>query len=67
MCIGILKGDTWKPSSRITNVLIATQNLLIEPVPDDALEASSADLFKTNRPAYEKEAKKYTAQYAVAK
>src|ERR1700722_6159615 len=41
MCIGILKGDTWKPSSRIMNVLIATQNLLTEPVPDDALETSS--------------------------
>ncbi|KIN01720.1 hypothetical protein OIDMADRAFT_161166 [Oidiodendron maius Zn] len=67
MCIGILKGDTWKPSSRIMNVLIATQNLLIEPVPDDALETSSAELFKNNRPLYEKEAKKYTAQYAIGK
>jgi ubiquitin-protein ligase len=49
------------------NVLIATQNLLIEPVPDDALETSSAELFKNNRPLYEKEAKKYTAQYAMGK
>jgi ubiquitin-conjugating enzyme E2 D/E len=63
----MLKGDIWKPSSRIMNVLIATQNLLIEPVPDDALEASSAELFKNNRPAYEKEARKYTVQYAMGK
>lgn len=67
MCIGILKGDTWKPSSRIMNVLVATQNLLVEPVPDDALESGAAELFNTNRAAYEKEAKKFTAQYAMGK
>jgi ubiquitin-protein ligase len=67
MCIGILKGDTWKPSSKIMNVLVATQNLLVEPVPDDALEAQAAEMYKNDRPAYEKEAIKYTEKYAKGK
>jgi len=49
------------------NVLVATQNLLVEPVPDDALEAQAAEMYKNDRPAYEKEAIKYTEKYAKGK
>jgi len=65
ICIGILKADTWKPSSKIMNVLIAVQDLLREPVPDDALEASIADKYKTDRRAYDKEARDMTRKYAM--
>jgi len=47
------------------NVLIAVQDLLREPVPDDALEASIADKYKTDRRAYDKEARDMTRKYAV--
>ena len=67
MCIGILKADAWKPSSKIMSVLTATQQLLAEPVPDDALEASIAEKFKSDRNAFNAEAKKYTKQYAMGK
>lgn len=67
MCIGILKADAWKPSSKIMSVLTATQQLLAEPVPDDALEASIADKYKNDRKEYNAEAKKYTKQYATGK
>jgi ubiquitin-protein ligase len=67
MCIGILKADTWKPSSKIMSVLTATQQLLSEPVPDDALEASIAEKYKTDRKAYDSEAKRFTKQYALGK
>lgn len=67
MCIGILKADAWKPSSKIMSVLAATQQLLAEPVPDDALEAAIADKYKNDRKEYNMEAKKYTKQYATGK
>ncbi|KAE8442244.1 hypothetical protein EG329_003715 [Mollisiaceae sp. DMI_Dod_QoI] len=64
MCIGILKSDAWKPSSRIPQVLTAIQQLLLEPVPDDALEQSTAQKFKEDRKAFDKEAREMTKKYA---
>jgi ubiquitin-protein ligase len=64
MCIGILKPEAWKPSSKIMNVLMATQQLLVEPVPDDSVEASAGDKFRTNREAFNKEAREFTKKYA---
>ena len=64
MCIGILKPEAWKPSSKIMSVLTATQQLLAEPVPDDAVETSAAEKFKNDRPQFNKEAREYTRKYA---
>jgi len=64
MCIGLLKPEAWKPSSKIVSVLTATQQLLLEPVPDDAVEAAAGDQFKNNRKEFDKEAKEYTKKYA---
>jgi len=64
MCIGILKAEAWKPSSKILNVLIATQQLLAEPVPDDAVEMSAAEKFKNDRKTFDKEAREWTKKYA---
>lgn len=66
MCIGILKSELWKPSSKILSVLQATQQLLSEPVPDDAVETSAAEKFKNDRKAFDKEARDYTKKYAKA-
>ncbi|KAH8652688.1 ubiquitin conjugating enzyme [Tricladium varicosporioides] len=64
MCIGILKPEAWKPSSKIMSVLMATRQLLSEPVPDDAVEMSAAEKFKNDRGAFDKEAKEWTKKYA---
>ncbi|KAI9050684.1 hypothetical protein LZ554_004804 [Drepanopeziza brunnea f. sp. 'monogermtubi'] len=64
MCIGILKAEAWKPSSKILSVLTATQQLLVEPVPDDAVEQAAAQLFKENRAAFDAEAKAACIKYA---
>jgi len=64
MCLGILKPEAWKPSSKILAVLSAAQQLLAEPVPDDAVEASAAEKFKNNRKEFDREAKEYTKKYA---
>lgn len=64
ICIGILKTDAWKPSSKIMSVLTAVQQLLVEPVPDDAVEAAAGEKFKNNRKEFDKEAREYTKKYA---
>jgi len=64
MCLGILRSDQWKPSCKILAVLEMAKALLIEPNPDDAVEASIAEQFKNDKAAFEKTAKAWTKQYA---
>jgi len=45
-------------------VLEATQNLLVEPVHDDAVETTAANSYKENRKEFDKTAKEYTKKYA---
>ncbi|KAM7195774.1 Ubiquitin-conjugating enzyme/RWD-like protein [Naviculisporaceae sp. PSN 640] len=64
ICLGLLKPEQWKPATRIRSVLEAIRNLLVEPQPDDPLEARIADEYKTDRKGFEKNAKSYLARYA---
>ena len=64
ICLAALKSETWKPSSKISGVLEAIRNLLLEPQPDDPLEARIADEYKTNRKEFDKNVKSYVARYA---
>lgn len=64
MCIGILKAESWKPSSKILSVLTAAQQLLVEPIPDDAVETGAAEKYKNNRKEFDKEARDITKKYA---
>lgn len=64
MCLGMLKGDQWKPSTKIVGVLEAALQLLSEPVPDDAVEAGIAELYKNNRKEFDRQAKEWTKKYA---
>lgn len=81
MCLGMLKPDLWKPSTKLNAVLEFTRQLLKgklvwfagkemltnykEPNPDDAVEAKIADLYRQDRAAYEKEARDWTKRYAM--
>ncbi|KAK8063523.1 hypothetical protein PG996_008175 [Apiospora saccharicola] len=64
ICLSILKPENWKPASRIKGVLEAVRQLLVEPQPDDALEARIADEYKNNRAEFDKNAKSYVQRYA---
>lgn len=64
ICMGILKSENWKPSSKIIAVLEAVRNILVEPMPDDALEQRIADEYRRDRPEFEKNAKAYVERYA---
>ena len=64
MCLGMLRADEWKPSSKIDAVLSFAQALLSEPQPDDAVEGGIAREYKENKKEFIKTAKAWTKQYA---
>ncbi|KAL7275370.1 hypothetical protein RUND412_001692 [Rhizina undulata] len=64
MCLGILRSDQWKPSCKIFSVLEMASGLLVEPNPDDAVETSIAEQYKTDRANFDKTARQWTKQYA---
>lgn len=67
MCLGMLKSDEWKPSSRISAVLEFARQLLAEPMPDDAVEGRIAEQYKNDRKRYEEIARDWTRRYASGK
>lgn len=64
MCLGMLKPDLWKPSTKISAVLEFARQLLKEPNPDDAVEAKIAEQYRTDRAGWEKEAREWVKRYA---
>ncbi len=64
VCLGILKPDAWKPPCRVRAVLDAVRALLVEPNPDDPLEARIADEYRNDRAAFERNARAYVARHA---
>lgn len=67
MCLALIKSDVWKPSSKISAVLIAARDLLSSPNPDDAVEADAARLWKEERAKFNERAKEWTKKYAGSK
>ena len=64
VCLGALKPENWKPSTRLRAVLEAVRALLVEPAPDDPLEARIADEFRRDRAEFDKNARAYVQRYA---
>ncbi|KAJ3336764.1 Ubiquitin-conjugating enzyme E2 D1 [Gonapodya sp. JEL0774] len=64
LCVGTLKTDVWKPSTKLLDVLISIADLLENPNPEDALRAAIAEQYNTDRKQYLKEAKEWTKKYA---
>ncbi|KAL9936244.1 hypothetical protein V8E36_005086 [Tilletia maclaganii] len=67
LCIGLLKAEAWKPSTKASSILMAIAQLLAEPSPDDALVASIAELYKSDRAKFDKLAAEHTKKYATPK
>lgn len=64
MCLGILRGDTWKPPNRIFEVLTLIRDILEKPNPDDAVEDSTAHQMKNSYSEFAKTAKEWVRKYA---
>ena len=63
ICLDILK-DAWSPDISVSQILIAIQNLLINPNIDHPLEPDIAKQYKEDKEAYERTAKEWTEKYA---
>ncbi|KAK1925370.1 ubiquitin-conjugating enzyme/RWD-like protein [Papiliotrema laurentii] len=64
LCLGILKVDQWKPSTKMSSVFMSIYDLLESPNPDDPLVSSIADQYRQDRAAFDKKAAEYTSKYA---
>ena len=65
ICLDILK-DKWSPALQIRTVLISIQALLSAPNPDDPLDNTAADHWKTNEAEAVAKARDWTQLYAGA-
>ena len=63
ICLDILK-DAWSPDISVGKILLAIQNLLINPNIDHPLEPETAKLYTDNRAKYDETAKEWTEKYA---
>lgn len=64
MCLGMLRSDEWKPPNKIVDVLKLVRTILIEPQPDDAVEAGIADQYKNKKTEFRKTAQEWVTKYA---
>jgi ubiquitin-conjugating enzyme E2 D/E len=64
ICLGLLKNENWKPSTKLSGILEAVRGLLAEPQPDDPLEARIADEYRSDRKEFDKNARAYVQRYA---
>ncbi|KAG8673160.1 hypothetical protein FPOAC2_06591 [Fusarium poae] len=65
ICLGLLKPDAWKPSTKLYAVLEALRNLLEEPQLDSPLEDRIAQQYQTDRAAFDQAVKQHVQKYAL--
>lgn len=63
ICLDILK-DNWSPVTTVSHLLLSICSLLSDPNPDDPLDPDAANLYKTDRVAYDARVKQYVENYA---
>ncbi|XP_054157158.1 ubiquitin-conjugating enzyme E2 D1-like [Oppia nitens] len=64
ICLDTLK-QNWSCALTISQVLLSVQQLLTDPNPMDPMVPSIAQQYRTNRPEFTREAKRWTTLYAV--
>ena len=64
MCLGLLRPDEWKPSTRMSTVLAFIYQIISNPEPDQAIEMGIAKEFKDDNKEFSKKARDWTKKYA---
>ncbi|RMJ26014.1 ubiquitin-conjugating enzyme [Aspergillus sp. HF37] len=58
VCLSILnEEEQWRPAITVRQILLGIQDLLNDPNPESPAQADAYNLFRNNRPAYEKKIK----------
>ncbi|KAJ6122436.1 hypothetical protein N7512_004901 [Penicillium capsulatum] len=58
VCLSILnEEEAWRPAITIKQILLGIQDLLNDPNPESPAQADAYNLFKKDRPAYERRVK----------
>ncbi len=65
ICLDILK-DKWSPALTIAKVLLSISSLLTDANPDDPLMPEIATQYKSDRAAYEAQARRTTVEHAMS-
>ena len=63
ICLELLK-DKWSPAVTIGKVLAYVRQLMLEPNPDDPLEADISELYKKDKAKHDENARKATLKFA---
>ena len=58
--------EQWSPALSISKLLLAIEQLLVDPNPDDPLDCTKAQVLRDDRAKYMAEARKHTQQHAAA-
>eukprot|EP00695_Tsukubamonas_globosa_P000101 TRINITY_DN1080_c0_g1_i1.p1 TRINITY_DN1080_c0_g1~~TRINITY_DN1080_c0_g1_i1.p1 ORF type:complete len:152 (+),score=49.79 TRINITY_DN1080_c0_g1_i1:106-561(+) len=64
ICMELLKADSWAPTLTIAEVLKAIVSLLVDPHADEPLNQEAGTLYKTNKAAFDDQARKLTREKA---
>ncbi|KAI8800622.1 ubiquitin-conjugating enzyme [Cladochytrium replicatum] len=63
ICMGLLKSEVWKPATKLLDVLLALSMLIEQPVPEDALQQSVAEVYNTDPKKFQKTAREWVKKY----
>ena len=64
VCLEILRKDGWSPMVGVGEIILALQELLRSPNVDHPLAEDVAEEYMNSRPAFEKNAREWTAKHA---
>jgi ubiquitin-conjugating enzyme E2 I len=63
VCLSILnEEEDWRPAITIKQILLGIQDLLNDPNPESPAQADAYNLFKKDRPAYERKVRQVVQQ-----
>eukprot|EP00971_Amphidinium_carterae_P069205 1369454-Amphidinium_carterae.1 len=67
ICLDILRREAWSPALTLERVLISIASLLADPNPNSPMNTDAANLYMTDRSAYDKKVRDMVSKFAANK